>query len=78
MQMRDQWGMSNVLTVSLQTTIYSLHDRGWSPAALKLAGARLFIREASITERRHQFQTPQDASARNFIPQCDFTRYCKT
>jgi hypothetical protein len=30
MQMRDQWGMSNVLTVSLQATIYSLHDRGWS------------------------------------------------
>ena len=28
--MRDQWGMSNVLKVSLQTTIYSLHDRGWS------------------------------------------------
>src|SRR3984893_910137 len=28
--MRDQWGMSNVLTVSLQATIYSLHDRGWS------------------------------------------------
>ena len=29
-QMRDQWGMSNVLTVSAQATIYSLHDRGWS------------------------------------------------
>src|SRR6266446_3534549 len=29
-QMRDQWGMSNVLTVSLQATIYSLRDRGWS------------------------------------------------
>src|SRR5258708_2172380 len=28
--MRDQWGMSNVLKVSLQSTIYSLHDRGWS------------------------------------------------
>jgi len=28
--MRDQWGMSNVLKVSLQTTIHSLHDRGWS------------------------------------------------
>jgi transposase len=28
--MRDQWGMSNVLKVSLQATIYSLHDRGWS------------------------------------------------
>jgi predicted transcriptional regulator len=28
--MRDQWGMSNVLTVSVQTTIYSLHERGWS------------------------------------------------
>src|ERR1700754_2256263 len=27
---RDQWGMSNVLKVSLQTTIYSLHGRGWS------------------------------------------------
>src|SRR5260221_10364961 len=26
--MRDQWGMSNVLKVSLQTTIHSLHDRG--------------------------------------------------
>src|SRR6516225_4107009 len=25
-----QWGMSNVLKVSLQTTIYSLADRGWS------------------------------------------------
>ena len=29
-QMRDQWGMSNVLKVSLQATIYSLHERGWS------------------------------------------------
>jgi len=28
--MRDQWGMSNVLKVSLQATIYSLHNRGWS------------------------------------------------
>src|SRR5258708_9998007 len=28
--MRDQWGMSNVLKVSLQTTIHSLHDHGWS------------------------------------------------
>lgn len=28
--MRDQWGTSNVLKVSLQATIYSLHDRGWS------------------------------------------------
>ena len=28
--MRDQWGMSNSLKVSLQTTIYSLSDRGWS------------------------------------------------
>src|SRR5271157_3700479 len=27
--MRDQWSMSNSLRVSLQTTIYSLHDRGW-------------------------------------------------
>ena len=25
-----QWGMSNVLKVSLQTTIYSLAQRGWS------------------------------------------------
>jgi hypothetical protein len=36
--MRDQWGMSNVLTVSVQATIYSLHERGWyrrrSPASL--------------------------------------------
>jgi hypothetical protein len=29
-RMRAQWGMSNVLKVSLQATIYSLHDRGWS------------------------------------------------
>ena len=28
--MRDQWSMSNSLKVSLQTTIYSLSDRGWS------------------------------------------------
>jgi transposase len=28
--MRDQWGMSNVLKVSLQATIQSLHERGWS------------------------------------------------
>ena len=28
--MRDQWSMSNSLKVSLQTTIYSLADRGWS------------------------------------------------
>jgi transposase len=28
--MRDQWGMSNVLTLSVQATIYSLHERGWS------------------------------------------------
>ena len=28
--MRDQWGMSNVLKVSLQATIYSLQNRGWS------------------------------------------------
>src|ERR1700722_10575534 len=28
--MRGQWGMSNVLKVSLQATIYSLHGRGWS------------------------------------------------
>ena len=28
--MRDQWGMSNVLKVTLQATINSLHDRGWS------------------------------------------------
>ncbi len=28
--MPDQWGLSNVLKVSLQATIYSLHDRGWS------------------------------------------------
>jgi IS30 family transposase len=28
--MRGQRGMSNVLKVSLQTTIYSLADRGWS------------------------------------------------
>jgi transposase len=28
--MRDQWSVSNVLKVSLQTTIYSLRDRGWS------------------------------------------------
>jgi len=28
--MRDQWGMSNVLTVSVQATIYSLYERGWS------------------------------------------------
>jgi Homeodomain-like domain len=29
-RMRDQWSMSNSLKVSLQTTIYSLSDRGWS------------------------------------------------
>jgi hypothetical protein len=34
------------------------------------------IPEAPITQRRHQFETPQDTSGRNFIPQCDFTRYC--
>ena len=28
--MRDQWGMSNVLKVSLQETICTLHGRGWS------------------------------------------------
>jgi len=28
--MRDQWSMSNSLKVSLQATIYSLNDRGWS------------------------------------------------
>jgi transposase len=28
--MRDQWSMSNSLKVSLQTTIYSLDNRGWS------------------------------------------------
>ena len=28
--MRDQWGMSNVLKVSLLADIYSLHDKGWS------------------------------------------------
>src|SRR5258707_8025075 len=28
--MRDRRGMSNVLKVSLQTTIYNLADRGWS------------------------------------------------
>jgi transposase len=28
--MRDKWGMSNILEVSLQTTIYSLQNRGWS------------------------------------------------
>jgi transposase len=28
--MRDQWSMSNVLKVSLQATIYTLHNRGWS------------------------------------------------
>jgi IS30 family transposase len=28
--MRDQWSMSNSLKVSLQATIYSLDDRGWS------------------------------------------------
>ena len=28
--MRGRMGMSNVLKVSLQTTIYSLADRGWS------------------------------------------------
>src|SRR5580704_13799419 len=28
--MRDQWGMSNVLKVSLLAAIYSLHDKGWS------------------------------------------------
>ena len=28
--MRDQWGMTNLLKVSLQATIYSLHGRGWS------------------------------------------------
>ena len=28
--MRDQWGMSNVLKVSLLAVIYSLHDKGWS------------------------------------------------
>jgi hypothetical protein len=28
--MRDQWGMSNVLKVSLQATFYSLHGRDWS------------------------------------------------
>jgi transposase len=28
--MRDQWGMSKVLKVSMQATIYSLHNRGWS------------------------------------------------
>lgn len=27
---RLEWGMSNVLKVSLQTTIYSLRDQGWS------------------------------------------------
>jgi hypothetical protein len=49
-----------------------------SGGALKLAGARMLIPEAPITERRHEFETPQDASSRNFIPQRDFTRYCKT
>jgi hypothetical protein len=29
-RMRDQWSMSNSLKVSLQPTIYSLDDRGWS------------------------------------------------
>ncbi len=28
--MRLEWGMTNVLKVSHQTTIYSLTDRGWS------------------------------------------------
>jgi transposase len=28
--MQDQWGMSNVLKVSLQETICTLHGRGWS------------------------------------------------
>jgi transposase len=27
--MRDQWGMSNVLKVSLLAAIYSLHNKGW-------------------------------------------------
>jgi hypothetical protein len=29
-RVRDEWSMSNSLKVSLQTTIYSLSDRGWS------------------------------------------------
>jgi len=28
--MQDQWGMSNVLKVSLQETICTLDGRGWS------------------------------------------------
>ena len=30
-----------------------------------------------IPEARYQHGPSQDTSARNFIPQCDFTRYCK-
>src|SRR5271166_4702275 len=29
-----------------------------------------------IAEGRYQHGTPHDTSGRNFIPQCDFTRYC--
>jgi hypothetical protein len=29
-----------------------------------------------IPEARYQHGTPQDTNGRNFIPQCDFTRYC--
>jgi hypothetical protein len=42
---------------------------------LKVAGAWLLIAEAPVTERRHQFETPQDTSGRNFVPKCDLKRY---
>jgi hypothetical protein len=41
---------------------------------LKVAGARLLIPEAPITEHRYQFGTPQHTSGRNFVPKRDFTR----
>jgi hypothetical protein len=44
---------------------------------LKVASARLLIPEAPITERRHQFEKPQDTSGRNFIPKRDLKRYSK-
>jgi hypothetical protein len=40
---------------------------------LKVAGARLLIPEAPITERRHQFGTPQYSNGWNFVPKRDLT-----
>ena len=50
----------------------------FSPDVVSTEGVQVlqFYRYLPIAEGRYQYETPQEASGRNFIPQRDVTRYC--